>query len=170
MIDKSFQTSVSNQFKASRQIFNNSTAAKFFYGFFVGLPMLLVILNALQGESFSNLMFGMIPAWLFYIILLLYPFVFTPLTQFLQIKRAYKSNPSAQQKQNYEISGKGVRNYGAGFSVEMSWESIPKVILSKDFLLMYISKNCAYYLPKELVTEDEYNQIVEWKKLTKLST
>ncbi|WP_460052469.1 YcxB family protein [Sessilibacter sp. MAH2] len=165
MITKSFQNNFQNQFKASRQIFHKTTGAKLFYGFFIGLPLIFIILKVYAGEGFTQLEFGFIPTWLLLFLMFGYPLVFTPAIQYFQLRKAFNSNPSAQQKQHYEISEKGVKIFGEGFSVELGWENIPRIELSKDFVLLFISKNCAYYLPKQLISNDEYKQLLAWKKL-----
>jgi hypothetical protein len=169
MITQSFKTDVKSQFKASRQIFHKTTGAKLFYGFFIGLPLILIVLKLYARKGFNQLEFGFMPTWLLLLLLFGYPLVFMPVVQYFQIRKAFNSNPSAQKMQNYEISEKGVKNFGEGFSVELGWESIPRIELSKDYLLLFISKNCAYYLPKELVSSEEYQQLLAWKKLTRLS-
>ena len=163
MITKSFQTDVSNQYRACRQIFHKTTGAKLIYGFFISLPILLILMKLYIGKGFSGLEFGLIPTWLFIGLLFAYPLILMPIMQFFQVRKAFNSNPSAQQRQNYEITDKGIRNFGDGFNVELSWESIPKIEKSKDFVLLFMSKNCAYYLPKDLVSEQEYQQMEEWK-------
>ena len=103
------------------------------------------------------------PAWLLIILLLAYPMISVPIMQFMQVRKAFQSNPSSQKKQNYEITENGVKNYGEGFNVDIGWENITRIETSKDFILLFISKNCAYYLPKELVTNEEYEKIRQWK-------
>lgn len=139
---------------------------KIFYAFFVGLPILVIATKLYVGKGFTELEFGLFPTWLLIILLFAYPILLMPMTQYFQVRKAFNSNPSAQQRQNYEITDKGIKSYGGGFSVELGWESIPKIELSKDFVLLFISKNCAYYIPKELVSEEEYRQMEVWKKST----
>jgi len=148
MIQKTLQSNIENPFEASRQMFHNTKASKYSYGVFVGLSVLLVILKLLSGRGFSDPECGLIPAWAFVLILLSYPLVFTPILQYLQVRKVVKSSPSAHKRQNHEISGTGVRNYRDGFKLELGWEGIPEVRVSKDYLLMSNSKNCAFYLPK----------------------
>lgn len=169
MITQSFQTNVRNQFKASRQIFHKTAAAKMFYGFVFGVPLILIVLKLYTGEGFTQSEFGFMPTWLLLILLFGYPMIFMPVVQYFRVKKAFNSNPSAQKKQNYEISEKGVKNFGEGFSVELGWESIPKIELSKDFVLLFVSKNCAYYLPRELISSVEYQQLLAWKESAMVS-
>jgi hypothetical protein len=164
MITQSFQTDVKSLFKASRQIFHKTTDAKLFYGFFIGLPLILIALKLYIGKGFNQLEFGFMPTWLLLLLSLGYPILFMPIVQYFQIRKSFNSSPSAKKMQNYEISEKGVKNFGEGFSVELGWESIPRIELSKDYLLLFISKNCAYYLPKELISSEEYQQLLAWKK------
>ncbi len=164
MIKKSFRTSVPTQYKATRQIFHQTAGAKLFYGLFAALAMIVVTVKAVLDNEALVSWSGDTSLWLLMAFLLSFPLIFMPVLQYLLIMKSYKTNPSLQQQQFYEISENGIRNYGEGFNVEMGWSTVPEVLLSKDFLLMFISRSCAYYIPRELIYDEEYQQILNWKK------
>lgn len=71
-------------------------------------------------------------------------------------------NPSAKENQNFEISEAGIKYYGEGFTNFVKWEDVVKVERSKNFSLLYNTKSSALYLPNEIVSVEEFQQIQRW--------
>lgn len=169
MITKEFQPTVPLFYRASREIYHLTFAGRAFYGFFVGGALILIALSmALDGFVWSRSMFG-IPTWGIICATLVYVFILTPLIQYRAIKTNVKSNPSASARQYYEITENGLKNHGEGFSVDLSWEKICKIRVSKSFVLFFVSRNFAYFIPKNLVSEAEIEQVRQWKDASRES-
>jgi len=162
MIEKQFTPTVSLFYKATREIFHSSRTAIIFYGFFVGLPVILFVTILIIEQITSKSIDTGIPTWGILIFCVLYAFGFMPALQYWNIKKALNSNPSANQTQNYTISEKGIRNYGLGVDVTLSWDKIIKTHKSKNYLLFYISSNSAYFIPLSLLGSTEIEQIYGW--------
>ena len=151
-------------FNASREIYHSNKASFVFYGFFIGVPTLLLIFYIVTGKGASHEVVPGISAWLFLILCALYVFAFTPALQYWGIRKSLLSNPSANQTQNYQISEGGIRNYGLGVDVTLGWDKIVRIKTSKKFLLLFISKSMAYFIPIGLVSEKEIREIESWHK------
>lgn len=156
MIEKSFQPSVKLFFKATREIINGTWPVKVMITMALVLPIAAIAITALTNIKLFAATWGGVSG------LFIYTFVALPIFQFFGIKRNLASNPSANQAQQYEISERGIRNFGNGVDISLDWSKIVRVRLSKSFVLFYISKNAAYFIPKELVTSAELEQISQW--------
>lgn len=156
MIEKSFQPSAKLFFRATREIINGTLPVKIMYVIAVALPIAAISITVFMNIKFSAIVWGGASG------LFIYSFIALPLFQFISIKRNLASNPSANQAQNYELSEHGIRNFGNGVDVNLDWQKIIKIKSSKSFLLFYISNSAAYFIPKELVTPIELEQISQW--------
>jgi hypothetical protein len=156
MIEKSFQPSVKLFFRATREIINGTLPVKIMIIMALALPIAAISITVLTNIKLSATVWGGASG------LFIYTFMALPLFQFISIKRNLASNPSANQTQKYELSEHGVRNFGNGVDVNLDWQKIIKIKSSKSFLLFYISNSAAYFIPKELVTTAELEQISQW--------
>jgi len=156
MIEKSFQPSVKLFFRATREIINGTWALKIMMVMAVALPIAAIAITAFTNIKLSAAIWGGALG------LFIYTFFVLPLFQYFSIKRNLAGNPSANQAQQYEISECGIRNFGHGVDIKLGWEKIVRVRLSKSFVLFYISKHSAYFIPRELVNPAELEQISRW--------
>ncbi len=164
-IKKEFQPNASLFYRASREIFHLTYFGRLSYVIFLGgSTMLSVSKFSLLGPEDSTEPNGTlgIPNWVIGVILefvlLLIPFVL-----YRAIAKRIKSNPFASALQHYEISETGLRNYGDGFRVDLSWNKLTHVKLSRSFILLFTSWNAAYFIPKHLFSDAEVAQIRRWK-------
>ncbi|MGH1441811.1 MAG: YcxB family protein [Cellvibrionaceae bacterium] len=157
VVKKDFKPTVKTLYKAIREIFHSTKSSWIMYICLVFIPAAYCIYKLIT-TSINN---GHIT---FLLIALAYSFALLPAVQFWCARRSLLSNPSANQVQNYEISEDGIRNYTEGAEVRLSWDKIIKVKVSKNFLLFFFSRNCAYYLPISLVSSEEIKQIVDWSQ------
>lgn len=163
-IKKSFKMSCKEQFAVTRQIYMKSTAAKIFYGFFIGVPLIFSLGLHLSGQGIDYKLTLGIPFWCLCVIMLGYVCIIQPYSQYLEVKRTFTNNASAQDVQNCTISASGLNNSGSGFNVSVSWDEIIKVEPSKDYLLFFISKRSAYFIPLAQLSIDEQQQIMKWSQ------
>jgi hypothetical protein len=166
MIEKQFTPTAAMHFKASREIYHSNKASFAFYAFFIGIPALLLIFYIVTGKGASYEVVPNIPAWLFLLLCAIYALALTLALQYWGIRKSLLSNPSANQAQNYQISEEGIRNYGLGVDVTLGWDKIIKIKKNKKFLLLFISKSVAYFIPVGLVSEREIKEIESWHKQT----
>jgi hypothetical protein len=161
VIEKQFQTSVSLHHNAMRDIFHSNSSSKWFYGSFLGASIILIILSAFNifigGRALSYSDF-------YPVVVIIFLFAYVPALQYWGVRRSFLSNPSAHQMQNYSFSEEGIRNYGRGIDIKLKWDKIIRIHKTKKFLLFFGSKNCAYFIPNKLVTNDEYKKICSWHK------
>ena len=169
MIHKSFPVDLAMQFAAARQIFHRSSGARWFYALFVGLPLIYLVVAYNNGYTLTDNFLPNLPIWLFILATMGYAFIITPLIQYYHARKPLRHNPGAQRQQNYALSAQGFRNYGDGFDVEVNWKNVRAVERSSRFLLFYISKNTAYYIPLHLLSEQEIKIIQEWFNAQKQS-
>jgi len=67
------------------------------------------------------------------------------------------------QLQRYEISEQGIRNHSEGVEITHSWDTISHIRRTKDFLLCFIGQKNAYYIPVDLLSDSEIQQIYSWR-------
>lgn len=162
MITKSFHIDIAMQFTASRQIFYRAPGAKWFFAFFVGLPLLYLVVAYNNGYVIDDDFLPNMPIWLFILATFGYAFIVMPLIQYYQVSKQFQQNRTAQKKQHYEINASGFKNFGDGFAVEVQWKNVRAVEVTTKFLLFYITKNTAYFIPLTLFSKQELATIQEW--------
>lgn len=156
MIEKSFQPTVKLFFKATREILNDTWPVKTMTIAAVLFPVIVTAVTIFTSFKPSSAIWGGAFG------LTIYTFAILPFIQFMSIKRNLTSNPSANQTQKYTLSDQGLRNFGSGVDVNLDWTKIIKIRSSENFVLFYIAKNMAYFIPKELVSDTELAQITQW--------
>jgi hypothetical protein len=161
MIIREFQPSAALFYRAARQLTRLTSGSSLLAYLVLGFVLLLSIVYRAELAETGNVFFG-IPAWGFMVGLAFF-FLVSPLIQYLTIARNLKSSPSMSALQQYEISEEGIRNHGGGFSVDLSWEVISQVRVSSEFVFFFISKKCAHFIPRSLLSEPEIAQIQAWK-------
>jgi hypothetical protein len=164
MIQKHFTPTVTLFFKASREIFHSNKTSYLFYGFFVGVPIFLLLLGIASGKNLSHAVVAGIPAWGMVFISVFYAIGLIPALQYWNIRKSVLSNRTANQSQNYDLDENGIRNYGAGVDVAIDWGKVIRIRKSRNFLLFYISRNMAYFIPLNLLSITEIEQIHKWYK------
>lgn len=150
-------------FKASREIFHSNMSSLLFYGFFLGVPLFFLLSFIITGKGASHELIPGISVGLFFLISLFFVFGLTPVLQYWEIRKSVLTSPSANQEQIYAISENGVRNYGRGVDVSMEWDKIIRLRLTRRFFLMFISRNVAYFIPRDLLSAQEIEQIESWR-------
>ncbi len=163
-IEKTFTMTVYEQFAVTRQIFMKTIAARLFYGFFIGVPMLFGLALELSGYGLDyKLALNMPFSWLGGM-MLAYALVIQPYSQYLEVKRTFNNNAAARAPQNCILSAEGFANSGEGFDVSLGWDKILRIESSRDYLLLFISKRSAYFIPRQLLARDEIEQIQSWHR------
>ena len=67
------------------------------------------------------------------------------------------------QLQRYEFSEQGIRHHSEGVEITHSWDKITYIKTTRDFLLCFIGQKNAYYIPVDLLSDSEIQQIYSWR-------
>jgi hypothetical protein len=154
-LEKEFKPSAKLLFGAQREIYHSTNTSKIIYFLFGVVPLIVILGSVFFYQSWTMVCTYSLMAIAFVSIQL-------PLTQYWQIKKGLKSNKSANQIQKMTFSEDGFRNFGEGVDINLSWNKIVKIVRSKNFVLFYISNNCAYFLPSHLISNAEFEKISSW--------
>jgi len=156
MIEKSFHPSAKLFFRASREIVGGTIQVKILNTLAIVLPIGAASLSIFCGIQLSGAVWGGIAG------LSIYTFFCSPLFEYLSIKRNLASNPSSNQTLGYTFSKHGLRNFGNGIDVNLEWKNITKIKKTRHFVLFFISRNVAYFIPKEMLSPTELEEIHQW--------
>jgi len=163
VIKKDFQPTLRAGVNATREIFRRTWVSKLFYAFFLGGPVLLLSLGVVLSIVWRDTAVFDTSFWVGVLGGPLFVFVFWPFCQYLNAYLNWRTNPTSRVRQTIEISESGVRASGEGFAVDLSWDRIVGVTVSKRFVLVLISKYGGLWMPSELFSDDEVTQIQQWK-------
>ncbi len=75
-----------------------------------------------------------------------------------QMRKHLKSNPSAQSPQIFTFTDDGITLTGTLFNLNLEWKAIVEALESKTDFFLYISKNWAYFLPKQCFASQAQKQ------------
>jgi hypothetical protein len=147
------------QFRATRAIVNRLWSTYVAWGFFVGVPLLLVIVMLCFGQDiFAPGTFGL-PAWAIAAGGLLFMLGFMPLMQCLNISSMRRRNPSVGGVQTYTITPDGYTVKGSLFDTTLKWDAFHKATETKEFILLYVSTRWAHFIPKAAATASDLQAI-----------
>lgn len=134
------------------------------YGFISGLPLLLILIGWLGGWSLSNPNILGMPLWIAMLTIAIGAPLLLLFTQYLAIRGNLRSNPSAQQRQNYSFTEKGFEITGDGINVAIDWNKVVRVVHTSKFLLLFFSRRTAYFVPVELLEPGDIETIQGWHR------
>ena len=149
-----------DQFRALRAAAWRTTIAKLAYAFFLGSPLITVLLVVATNpdpwsfllQEWTGVAAG--PAFIFLLI---------PLLQVWTVYIHRKHNASLQGQQTYEFSPAGVTMRGELYSTELRWEAFYRVVETRHDFLFYHSKAMANILPKRVF--GTVNELQEFRDL-----
>ena len=116
-------------------------------GALVLVVLLLAIVPALQGYSAGNIVATILP----YLLIFGGILVALPIIQRWQLRGLYQHTPSLQQEQTHEFSEDGFRMSNPLANTLVHWNAFLEVVETKEFLLLYVSRSIAYFLPKRAI-------------------
>ena len=146
-------------YRATRAIVNRLSTTYSAWGFFVGVPLLLVLVMLCLGEDiFVPGVYGL-PTWAILVGGLLFMLVFIPLIQCLNISSMRRRNPSVGGIQTYTIAPEGYTIKGSLFDTTLKWDAFLKAIETKEFILLYVSTRWAHFIPKAAATASDLQAI-----------
>jgi hypothetical protein len=143
--------------RASRAVQDQQRVFKWMIRLSVLSPILLVLLGLV---SKGNLREALLDNVWFALFILGMMFVVVPWLQRRTVSKAYYVNPAMQGQQTYEFSSEGLKMAGPLSTVAVAWPGILSVVETREFLLFFVQKNLAYYLPKRVVGDStELNEL-----------
>lgn len=78
-------------------------------------------------------------------------FALTPAILRRQVRRAIAQTPSLREPQTYEFTDAGVRMTNPLAAAELRWGAVIEAAETEEFVLLYYSPKCAYYVPKRII-------------------
>ena len=120
----------------------------------IGFPILLLAVlfggRWLAGELAFNLVLvvSLLP-WLLFLVLWIVLLRWGE--AYLAARRTRRLDPSAQGTLTRTFSAEGFRIDGTGQSVVLTWKGVHSAVETPEFLLIFLNKVSAYYVPKRLI-------------------
>ncbi len=78
-----------------------------------------------------------------------------PWSQRRGARRIAKRDPSVRGPQERTIDEAGYHALGNGVRVEVPWHAMAKAVESDRFFLFFYNKQCAYYIPKRVLSDSQ---------------
>lgn len=142
-------------FRASKAIERLTASRRHVWLLAFGLPVGLSALGLLLGAFGTGApAWGNLPIWP-WVFFPVFAFIGIPLLTRWQIHRAIKANPRLKGEIVRTVSAEGLECRDEGTSARFEWRSIMRVVETKEFYLIFYSRNCAYFIPRRLVPDAE---------------
>jgi hypothetical protein len=146
-VNVSCRFSFRTQFWLAQLVFARSRVGLFFYGTFIGIPILAFGTVPVQGAQWISH-----PAnWIGFCIMLAVPLLVLPLCTALNIWRARRRNEWLRGILRFAITPEAFEAHGDGFDVRLRWDVLEKVIETSGSFLFYVGPMMAHIIPKACV-------------------
>lgn len=120
--------------------------------FFVGILIVAILISSIGNISIvRGEYFGLITP--------LVIFTFVPAAFYFSLKRNYKNNSRLHETIEYHFEETKLLIKGESFSSHLTWEKIPKVTLTKEWLLIWHNRQFANAIPRRDVYDGEINDL-----------
>ena len=164
-ITKQYSPTRALVFRALLEVYNTTQRGKRYYFWVFGLIGLILALKLYNGQSLQSPGILNFPLWGEITGLLFVVFCVVPGLIYWGTINAMDGCQSLKHPQNWEITENAIRIRGKGMEVNLEWSHILNVKQGKGFLHFFISRNSAFFLPLELFSQDEINQILIFPKI-----
>jgi YcxB-like protein len=152
--------SFGTQYRATRAVAARSRVSLLSYGFFVGVPLLTLVIMLATGYDFTRpAVFGL-PTWAVLLLGPAFMFVFLPLCHALNVWQMRRRNASVSGVLTFAVTGEGFESHGGSFDVRLRWDAIHRVVETRDFFLFYVAAAVAHFIPKACVGSPEELQAI----------
>jgi hypothetical protein len=155
----SSQISFWTQYRATRAVMGRLWSTYVAWGFFVGVPLLLIAVMLCLGQDISAPGSFGFPVWAIAAGGLFFMLGLMPLIQLLNVSNMRRRNPSVGGVQTYTITQDGYSVHGSLFDTKLKWDAFFKAIETKEFILLYISTRWAHVIPKAAATAADLQTI-----------
>jgi hypothetical protein len=142
------QVSFAMHYRATRAVVARSKVMVFNYGFFIGVPLLVIVSQLFEKRDVSRPSVVGIPVWLLLLTGPVFVLLFLPLCHALNVWQRRRNNASLQGVLTWTFGTEGFESHGGTFDVRLRWDGINRVVETKDFLLVYIAASTAHFVPK----------------------
>lgn len=78
-----------------------------------------------------------------------------PFIQRRSSKRLWEATPTLQGELAYSFSPAGIEQVSAHSRTEMQWASVVRVVETGEFMLLFLNKTNAHFVPKSAFSNDE---------------
>jgi hypothetical protein len=75
----------------------------------------------------------------------------TPVWLRRQIRRAIEATPSLREPQTYHLTPEALRMSNPLAATELRWDAVLEAAETDEFVLLYYTPKCAYYVPKRII-------------------
>jgi hypothetical protein len=97
-----------------------------------------------------------------YIVIIAIPWFFfalmwsvtVPVSLRIAARRLPRNAPSVLAPQERELDEGGYHSRGGGVSVDVAWETMHRVLETKEFLVFFVTRKAADYIPKRVLDAD----------------
>ena len=167
MIEKTFTPTKEMYFKAFLETFHAKKISRYYYGFFVVLPVVLSLL--LLGLRMVNAHIGAsgeavwkFADWEYLLLTVVVSLVLIPLFVWWKIRSSFRTNPSLAQPKHWQFDPKNIRTFSQGVDTTFEWSKVVRLKRGRHFLLIFFSKHAAFFVPIGLFSKQELEKIEAW--------
>jgi hypothetical protein len=152
-----FVVTPDSHYAATRALIRRTIGRKVLRGSVLVPPAIVVTSAALTQQTIVDALWSQ-AVWIvtpaIFILLVL------PWLERRQIVSAHKTTPSLGGEQRCTYDESGIRMSGPMSNVDLQWRAVTHVVETADFFLFYFSKNCAHFLPQNVIgSEGEREQL-----------
>ena len=112
--------------------------------FFTVLVILLYFLNGMEDFNTSGLILGLVFTFML------------PIITYRSAKTNYSSNQRVSENMTYEFDDSEISIEGESFNTTLTWDKVFKVSESKDFILIWQSRQTANAIPRRDFSNDKF--------------
>ena len=152
-VSATFDFDPAEHYRASREV-TRRTPARFFPWVFVALALVMAAWNIVphwDEATASELAVASLP-WL---LLALFWAGLLPFLQRRASRRLPKVDASLEGPQTRIVDAAGYHSRGNGVALDVPWHAMVRGTESAHFFLFYYNKQCAYYLPKRALQQED---------------
>jgi len=144
LVNISCTLSFRTQFWAAQVAFARSAFGLFFYGVFVGIPILALTAIPMQSGQWAYH-----PAnWVGWLVMLTIALLLLPLCTALNIWRARRRNAWLRGVLRFAITPEAFEAHGESFDVRLRWDAVQRAVETSGFFLFYVAPTMAHVIPK----------------------
>jgi hypothetical protein len=147
-----FTVETAEQVRASRIMYHRQRSTRVTYAFFVALPALVLVF---QAVSLSSGRAGWWPGVLIVLVTCAAAIVATYLSPRWTVASLRKNNRAAGGPHTYKLSSLGLEASAPGTTTTFEWANVAECYESNEFLFLYISKGFAALLPRRVVKPED---------------
>ena len=147
--------SFGTQYRATRAVVARSRGGLLSYGFFVGIPLVVLAAMFATGYDVTRPSVLGLPTWLVLLLGPAFVFFFLPLCHALNVWQMRRRNASVRGVLTFTVTEEGYESHGGHFDVRLRWDAMHRVVETRGFFLFYVSSAMAHFIPKACIASPE---------------